>query len=542
MIAISRTGRLLRRLVRRLVPASGPDSRHLAAVRGSRRGVHPACADLQDHHARRCYRRAPVTWSATRSTLGTSASWRTSWSWWRRGSFEGARAYAARLTAGAARVAVEVQAHRLPHRSEALRGPSASLSLHRGAQEDPRQDLRPPGVHGELRRRPEPRPPARGHPMRCPPPRPSTSCAASRRPSSASPRSREVDSVLRVIPDDQAEKIAIIKSFAPLVAPVRIGRSSSVDLDRLTKALADIRRRFDVVAAEAGEKLPADVQPLRQKAAAVLNRLSHVDRESAEAALSYLQAQLYRDFVGKFHSLQRNLAPSAMTIKDVPEELQRKFIGRGRPLPDPDPSEGGHLGAAGRAGSSSRDCARWIPRSRAHPSSPTRRPCSWSAPILQGTAYAFILVAGLTSLMIRRVRETLLALLPADPGPPVDRRAHARVRDPSSTSANIWGLPLIIGTSRRVRPERHAALHGGPRPHGGPLVARSTVMAVALNGITMMVGFGSLMVATHQGIFEPRATAHHRLRLRRVGVARRPAGGPHAADAPAGRAGRRPRP
>ena len=43
-----------------------------------------------------------------------------------------------------------------------------------------------------------------------------------------------------------------------------------------------------------------------------------------------------------------------------------------------------------------------------------------------------------------------------------------------------------------------------PRPsraHGGPLVARSTVMAVALNGVTTMVGFGSLMVAAHQGIF-----------------------------------------
>jgi uncharacterized protein len=39
------------------------------------------------------------------------------------------------------------------------------------------------------------------------------------------------------------------------------------------------------------------------------------------------------------------------------------------------------------------------------------------------------------------------------------------------------------------------------RRHGGPLVARSTVMAVALNGITTMAGFGSLMVAAHRGIF-----------------------------------------
>ncbi len=36
---------------------------------------------------------------------------------------------------------------------------------------------------------------------------------------------------------------------------------------------------------------------------------------------------------------------------------------------------------------------------------------------------------------------------------------------------------------------------------GGPLIARSAVMGVMLNGITTMVGFGSLMIASHQGIF-----------------------------------------
>jgi len=66
--------------------------------------------------------------------------------------------------------------------------------------------------------------------------------------------------------------------------------------------------------------------------------------------------------------------------------------------------------------------------------------------------------------------------------------------------ANIWGLPLIIGTSAEF------GLNVVPRyleghTQGGPLVARSTVLAVALSGIQTMVGFGSLMIATHRGIF-----------------------------------------
>ena len=108
---------------------------------------------------------------------------------------------------------------------------------------------------------------------------------------------------------------------------MRIGRSSPVDLDRLKKALGDIKRRFDVVGAEAGSKLPAEVQATRQNIPSVLRLLEHVDRDSAEAALNYLQLQLYRDFVSKFYSLQRNLNPTVMAIRDVPEELRRKFIG-----------------------------------------------------------------------------------------------------------------------------------------------------------------------------------------------------------------------
>jgi hypothetical protein len=65
------------------------------------------------------------------------------------------------------------------------------------------------------------------------------------------PSVSEVDSVLRVIPDNQKEKIAIVRTFAPIVAPVRVGRSSAVDVDRLTRALGELRRRLDIFATEA---------------------------------------------------------------------------------------------------------------------------------------------------------------------------------------------------------------------------------------------------------------------------------------------------
>jgi uncharacterized protein len=118
---------------------------------------------------------------------------------------------------------------------------------------------------------------------------------------------------------------------------------------------------------------------------------------------------------------------------------------------------------------------------------------------VQGTLYAFILVAGLTFWMLRRVWESLLALMPLAVGL-LWTFGLMRLFDLQFSLANVWGLPLIIGSSLEfglnvvMRWMEH-------REHGGPLVARSTVMAVGLNGVTTIVGFGSLMMSHHRGIF-----------------------------------------
>jgi hopanoid biosynthesis associated RND transporter like protein HpnN len=312
------------------------------------------------------------------------------------------------------------------------------------------------------------------------------------------PSVSEVDSVLHLIPDDQPEKIAIVNGFAPMVAPIRIGRSSPVDMDRLRQALAAIKRRLDVVAAEAGEKMPEDLGTLRQKTGTVLKQLNVTDRETAEPALTYLQSQLYRDFVSKFYSLQRNLNPRMVTTADVPEEVKRKFVGANgdflmqiHPKVDIWEREGAR---------------QFVTELRSVDPDVTGSPVmTYEATrlmergYLQGTAYAFILVGALTFLMIRRLREAALSLVPLVLGF-VWTIGLMHLFGLKFNLANVWGLPLIIGTSAEFGLNVVMRYMEG-RTHGGPLVARSTVMAVALNGLTTMVGFGSLMIATHQGIF-----------------------------------------
>jgi uncharacterized protein len=312
------------------------------------------------------------------------------------------------------------------------------------------------------------------------------------------PSVSEVDSVLRVIPDNQKEKIAIVKTFAPVVAPVRVGRSSPVDLDRLTRALSELKRRLDIFAAEAGAKLPDDLKQLRKQTSVLIATLQTTDREVSEPALSHLQSQLYADFTSKFFSLQRNLYPRPIGLNDVPDELRRKFIGkRGDFLLQIHPK----VDIWERAGA-----RQFVRELRSVDPDVTGAPVITYEAIgymerayFQGTAYAFLLVGLLSALMIRRAKETLLALLPLVLGL-LWTIGLMRVFHLEFTMANVWGLPLIIGASAEFGLNVIVRYREG-RDHGGPLIARSTVMAVALNGVTTMVGFGSLMIAQHQGIF-----------------------------------------
>src|SRR5262245_39807987 len=312
------------------------------------------------------------------------------------------------------------------------------------------------------------------------------------------PSVSDVDSVLRVIPDNQAEKIAIVKTFEPIVAPVRVGRSSPVDIDRLLRALGELERRLDIFATEGGDKLPADLKDLRVKTKALIKKLRTADREVAEPALTHLQSQLYRDFIGKFFDLQRNLNPRPVGLADVPEELQRKFIGsRGDFLIQIHP----------RVDIWEREGARtFVQELRSVDPNVTGAPIITYEAIgymerayYQGTLYAFAAVGVLSYLMIRRVRETLLALLPLVLAL-LWTIGLMRVFGIQFNMANVWGLPLIIGAAAEFGLNVMLRYLEG-RDHGGPLVARSTVMGVALSGVSTMVGFGSLLIARHQGIY-----------------------------------------
>jgi hopanoid biosynthesis associated RND transporter like protein HpnN len=309
----------------------------------------------------------------------------------------------------------------------------------------------------------------------------------------------QIDSALLVIPSDQEQKRKIISDFAPLVAPVRVSRPLSVDVDRLVGAWETLKRRLDIAVSEAP---PGDAQrEVRRTSgdvARLITKIGQTDRPTVEASLGLLQRQVYRDFVRSFQGLQANLYPKQVGLAQLPEEIRRKFV-----------SESGTflLQIHPAVNIWEREGARkFVEELRAVDPEVTGTPIiTYEAIRLmerayrQGTIYAVILVSVVTALILRRARETVLALLPLAFGL-LWTAGFMSFFDLKFTLGNVFGLPLILGA---------AAEYGinitlrfmEDRDTEGPLIARSTMMAVLVNGLTTIVGFGSLMLAQHRGIF-----------------------------------------
>src|SRR5205823_7698652 len=272
-----------------------------------------------------------------------------------------------------------------------------------------------------------------------------------------------------------------------------------VDPERLVTALETLKRRFEIAA---GEAPPGDTQleltRVAEDIGRLLIKLRQTDRADAEAALALLQLQVYRDFVSSFQRLQGNLNPRMIGLDDVPPEIKRKFISeRGRFLLQIHPA----VNIWDRDGA-----ARFVAELR------TVDPAVTGTPIItyeairlmeraykQGTLYAIILVGGLTALMLRRARETMLALSPLAFGL-VWTAGLMYVFDLKFNLGNVFGLPLILGAASEYGLNIVMRFIEG-RDHGGPLIARSTIMGVLVAGLTTVTGFGSLMLADHQGIY-----------------------------------------
>jgi uncharacterized protein len=313
------------------------------------------------------------------------------------------------------------------------------------------------------------------------------------------PSVSDVQSVLSVLPDRQPEKIALLGRLGEVADSILLGPPRPLDLDALTATLESLKRRMDLASARGGrDGTPEEILGIARATSSLLAKIKAGERHPVEIALADYQARLAADFAQQWRRLQRASRPAPLALGDLPEELRRKFIGKsGRLLLQiysrldvwDHPSQ-----------------ARFVEDLRTVDPDVTGQPvvAYESLQLIekayrQGMAYAVALVAGISALMIRRVRATALAMVPLMLGT-LWTVAIMQLAGLKFNLVNVWALPLIIGSAAEygVNIVLRALEPSAP---DGPRLARSTVMGVVFNGLTTMAGFGSLLIAHHRGVW-----------------------------------------
>jgi hypothetical protein len=314
----------------------------------------------------------------------------------------------------------------------------------------------------------------------------------------ALPSVSKVDSILMLVPDRQPEKIKLIGQFAPQVDSVRVAAATpSAPID-LRGPLRTLQRRLTLATEEASDAVRGEVEPVKAKLDVLLGRLTSTGPRDTHRALQDLQAQIARDFTDKLTSFQKSLTPRPVLPGEVPPELRSRYVGTsGRYLLRIHPA----VNIWQRAGAE-----RFVTELRTVEPDVTGPPVTSFEAIrfirsgyFQGTLYALALVTVVTAAMLRSVAGTLLALTPLGLAI-LWTLGFMHVFDLEFNLANVWALPLIIGTAAEFGINIFMRFQEGCQD-GGPTFPQTTVMGVLMNGLTTVTGFASLMVAHHRGIF-----------------------------------------
>jgi uncharacterized protein len=320
----------------------------------------------------------------------------------------------------------------------------------------------------------------------------------------ALPTVERVESLAGVLPANQAERLALVKELEPVVEalPGMGGDLEPIDVAELGVVLDKIRFKL--------QRPPTSWDPTKRPSEATLSearqalltlqeRLQTMPPETVQRLLIPWQHALVADFADKLDVLRRNVSPAGpITLEDVPSYVRERFVGQsGRYL----------LQIFARDNIWERQpMEAFVTQLQAIDADVTGAPIvafysirQMQQGYLRGGLYALLVIAGITLLDFRRLKPTLLTLLPLGLGA-LWIAPWMGLLGMQFNMANLVVFPLFMGMAIDCGVHLvHRALET-PETAASPL-ASSTGKAVFVSGLTTMVGFGSLLVARHAGVF-----------------------------------------
>ena len=312
-----------------------------------------------------------------------------------------------------------------------------------------------------------------------------------------------VASIVPLIPEHQEEKATIIRAIQGELGDVHIAATpvSSLDPEPVIHALRSLRLQTRKLVLDAAERNDA----ISLKALGALTnsltrasvKLSAEDATALGARLAKYQQRFYGDLQAQLQMMVDQVVDRPMTLNDVPREVRRMLIGKSgkkfllRVFPseniwDREPLE-----------RFVRDVRSIAPQATGTPLGIYEFVDILQRGYIKAAFWAFLVIAVLIFANFRGLMATALTLLPLIVGMIWMVGAMALFRIPFNP-ANIMVLPLLVGIGvaygiyvvQRYREDGEASFY-----------SKSTGRAVVLSSLTTIVGFGSLMIGKHRGIF-----------------------------------------
>ena len=317
----------------------------------------------------------------------------------------------------------------------------------------------------------------------------------------AQPSISEVKSVYSLLPERQDEKLPILQSLSPLI-PEMVAtdpdrRDRVADTEEFISLLERIRFKLqEDQAAKWGAEKPLVEQMGRVRSLAGDCIRALREDPARWSGLTDFRKLFQKDLIDTWTFLKEGATASIMTIDDLPPVLKNQFYRDGHFLLRIFPR--GTIWEEDALTRFVQDIQKVDPNVVGDPVSLYTFAAAFKRACILAAVYALVAITILLLLNFRDLRLVLVALAPLGVGT-IWTVAVMGLTEVDFNLANSMFMPLIVGAGVEygviiLQRWREGRMEPGQLPS-------STGKGVILAALTTTVGFGTLMISNHRGIF-----------------------------------------
>ncbi len=316
------------------------------------------------------------------------------------------------------------------------------------------------------------------------------------------PTVAEVDSMVPFLTQDQNPKLALISRIKSLLSDVHFAEldRSPVNLDELRFGLQALHAYLTWAAQAAGrageQALVQQLDVVQEDIRHFLHTLTMVSPEQARKKLGAFQHALLTDLRQTMAAIREQDDSSPLAVADLPTSLKHRFVGKSGTKFMLQVNPRSNVWDRVNQEAFVSDLRRVAPMATGTPVQLLEYTTLLKQSYIEAAYYATAAIAILVFIHFRSIISVFLALIPVGLGTiwTVGWMGWAGI---PFNPANIMTLPLVVGVG--VTNGIHI-LNRFAEEQNPSILARSTGKAVLLSALTTIAGFGSLILAKHNGI------------------------------------------